>query len=163
MMESFTWKELAHADAVARSNIIDDAKVISHNIILADSGDNVNQRLVECLCECYRKSCEDFVFDPVDYLPPQRYTNLGVFARSDIETERYIQLFGFLAKIPKSNDLPEDANVSVFKRKGEELMLGPLSFVNSCLPKSLYVINQGWHDFFQDRKKSITFFFVKFF
>ena len=147
-MESFTWKELAHADAVATSKTIDNPKVISHKVILAHSGDHVNEKLIDCLCEMYRKSCEDFVFAPVEYLPPQRYTNLGVFAGSDIETGSPIQLFGFLAKLPKTHDMPEDANVSVFKRKGEELMLGPLSFVNhSCLPNAVYVIDQGWHMF----------------
>ena len=33
----------------------------------------------------------------------------------------------------------------VFKQKGEELMLGPLSFVNhSYWQNGVYVIDQGW-------------------
>ena len=54
-----------------------------------------------------------------------------------------IELMGFLAEIPQSCDLPVDANVSIFQRKREELMLGPLSFVNhSCYPNVTYSINQ---------------------
>ena len=52
-------------------------------------------------------------------------------------------LAGLLANIPTSEELPADAHVSVFQRKNEQLVIGPLSFVNhSRWPNSFHTINQ---------------------
>ena len=91
-----------------------------------------------------QKTLPSFEILHVDYLPPQKFTNLGVFALSDIHARTEIPVKGILAEFQEKEDLPEDANVSVFLRRGEELMLGPLSFVNhSCFPNCLYVRSEN--------------------
>ena len=119
-------------------------------MLVSEALGNYNEKLADCLSEKYLEAFSQFNFAPVEYLPSQKFTNLGVFARKDIGVDTRLLLPGFLAELPSCDDLPEGTNVSVFKRKGEELMLGPLSFVNhSCWPNSVYIINQGWsHDVF---------------
>ena len=54
-----------------------------------------------------------------------------------------MNLAGLLADIPTFEELPADAHVSVFQRKNEQLMVGPLSFVNhSRWPNSFHTMNQ---------------------
>ena len=54
-----------------------------------------------------------------------------------------MNLAGLLANIPTSEELSVDAHVSVFQRKNEQLMVGPLSFINrSRWPNSFHTINQ---------------------
>ena len=144
-MIKFTWKELAIADAYVTNQMFDNSQVQSHKVLIPNSSDKINKNLVDLMTEKYAEACIDFEFRPVDYLPSLRYTNLGVFAKKEIEKESFINLDGFLAKLPKSDDFPEDISVSIFKRKGEELMLGPLSFVNhSCWPNAVYIVKHGW-------------------
>ena len=54
-----------------------------------------------------------------------------------------MNLAGLLADIPTSEELPAVPHVSVFQRKNEQLMVGPLSFVNHYRgPNSFHTINQ---------------------
>ena len=65
-----------------------------------------------------------------------------------------MNLAGLLANIPTSEELPPDAHVSVFQRKNEQLMVGPLSFVNhSRWPNSFHTINQEVMSFRSLRKR----------
>ena len=142
-MKCLDWKQLAIADAVDTRELLDGAGFTSHKVLQPEPGASIDCHLVEALTREYRKSLVDFNFAQVSYLSSQRFANLGVFAKKDLEVGVRIELAGFLARIPESCDLPENANVSVFKRNGEELMLGPLSFVNhSCWPNSVYVLEQ---------------------
>ena len=152
-MENYNWKELAFADAVATSSLLDNSEITSHKVLYPGASDIINQKLVDCLSEKYEDSLADFIFAPVDYLPQRHtnlgaFTNLGVFARKDIEVGTCIPLVGLLATLPKcDDDLPKDTEVSTFKIKSEdEMMLGPLAFVNhSCWANTKYCLSQGWH------------------
>ena len=54
-----------------------------------------------------------------------------------------MNLAGLLADIPTSEELPAVPHVSVFQRKNEQLMVGPLSFVNHYRgPNSFHTMNQ---------------------
>ena len=138
-MQNFTWDELALADEKATSVMIDCNDVRSHKVLTADEK-SCNSQLVSRLTKEYTASLNDFDFVPVNYLPQTSHTNLGIFAKRDLEEGSDLHLMGFLADITAIEDLPEGINVSVFQRKQEQLMLGPLSFVNhSCWPNAVYV------------------------
>ena len=141
-MSKYSWKELALADAKVTAELLDGCGVMSHKVLQANEK-NEFRELEDQLTEEYQASMKDFSFQRVQYLPEKRYTNLGVFARRDVEKGIEMKLSGLLADIPTSEELPADADVSVFQRKKEQLMLGPLSFVNhSCWPNSVYTINR---------------------
>ena len=143
-MSTFTWRPSALADAVATSEAIDSDVVKSHKVLEPGRCQNLNLALINNLRKEYKETLKSFEILPVDYLPPQKYTNLGIFALYDIHASIEIPVKGFLAEFQENEGLPEDATVSVFLRKGEELMLGPLSFVNhSCFPNCLYVSSQN--------------------
>ena len=144
IMSAFTWKELALADAVATKDLIDKKGVHSHKVLELTFRQKVNPILLKLLKKEYLDTLKHFKISTVDYLPRQKFTNLGVFALSDIDAGCEIPLIGFLAEIREEDSFPEDANVSVFQRKDEELMLGPLSFVNhSCFPNCSYISSQS--------------------
>ena len=143
-MTLVTWKELALVDAELTNALIDNEEVHSHKVLDPGHSRTLNTTLHAMLEKEYEETLLNFEIKPVHYLPEQKFTNLGVFAKSDIEANSELSLRGVMAEIEEFEQLPDDANVSVFQRNGAELMLGPLSFVNhSCWPNSLYVKSHG--------------------
>ena len=143
-MTLVTWKELALVDAELTNALIDNEEKHSHKVLDPGHSRTLNTTLHAMLEKEYEETLLNFEIKPVHYLPEQKFTNLGVFAKSDIEANSELSLRGVMAEIEEFEQLPDDANVSVFQRNGAELMLGPLSFVNhSCWPNSLYVKSHG--------------------
>ena len=143
-MTFYTWRELALADAVLTNVLFDNEEVHSHKVLFPGDRCTLNTTLHALLEKEYKETLLHFEIKPVNYLPDQKFTNLGVFAKSEIEANCELSLRGFMAEIEELEELPDDANVSVFHRNGAELMLGPLSFVNhSCWPNTLYVKSQS--------------------
>ena len=92
----------------------------------------------------YAKSQKLVIFGPVDYLTDANFSQLGVFAKCDIDSKLEIPgLVGFLVDIKEDEIVPgyNDFSVMESPRKSVQwLMLGPISFINaSCKPNVAYV------------------------
>ena len=99
-MESFTWIELAVADAHVTEMLLDTSNIQSQKILTTESSDNHTKTLIQSLSEKYSEVFSQLNFLTVEYLPSQYFTNLGVFAKEDIEEDSSLLLDGFLSKLP---------------------------------------------------------------
>lgn len=142
MMRS--WRELAAADAAVTSRFVDTSVVKSHKVPLKEHNP-LNELLVTQLSDSYLKTFQNFAIREVNYLPKQNFTNLGIFALDDLKGNDLLDVVGFLAELPCNANLPETDVSIVYSEqdKSDNLMLGPLSFVNSsCLPNCVYTRNR---------------------
>ena len=101
-MTVYNWEELSKADGMATELLIDGNEFLSHKVLDIDANTTVNVSLLRELKDCYKSAIEMFRFSKVSYLPKQRFSNLGVFSRTEIPAKELINLVGFLGHIPPS-------------------------------------------------------------
>ena len=138
-MTFYNWEELSKADNMATEMLIDGKGIFSHKVLDIDANTTVNVSHLRELKYCYKSAFEMFRFSEVSYLPKQRFSNLGVFSRTEIPAKELVNVDGFLGHIPPE-DFDNEDDVSIRKTSTDNLMMRPLSFVNSsCVPNCIYV------------------------
>ena len=66
--------------------------------------------LLQVLNGLYEKALEPFLFSVVHKLPPQKFTNLGVFAKFDCVKALILPLNGVLSRLPSNG--PQEPIIS---------------------------------------------------
>ena len=140
-----TWSELAFIDAKLTKKWVNFGEIEAHNVCLTlDYMPDYLKDFEAFLDSEYGKSLKLIRYSCVDYLKDVSFSQLGVFAKCDINSKLEIPgLIGYLVDIKEDEISPSFNDFSVIEssRVGVQwLMLGPISFVNaSCRPNVAYV------------------------
>ena len=135
---SLSWRSLAVIDGEIVEKCLNSDGVKAHKIDVAaeyrhpENGSDAVQRFLE---REYQKSFQVVKFQSVSYLPSDSFSQIGLFASSDIKSTSFIPgVSGFLSLLPDEEHLVNvnDFSLIATSRKiGETyLMLGPISFLN---------------------------------
>ena len=133
-----TWSELSFIDAKLTKKWVNFGEIEAHNVCLTLDYMTDYLKIVEAFLDSeYGKSLKLIRYSCVDYLKDVSFSQLGVFAKCDINSKLEIPgLIGYLVDIKEDEIIPGFNEFSVIEssRVGVQwLMLGPISFVNaSC-------------------------------
>lgn len=141
------WKTLAAVDAELTKKYVDVVGGVAHFVSGQTKTQYADSRvcmLEEFLNGEYKRSLQIVSFEKVNFLPHGKFSSFGVFAMEDLSENAKIEgLSGYLSEI-KKNEIEtgcNDFSIIQSTRIGKQwLMLGPISFVNSCcMPNAKYV------------------------
>ena len=139
-----TCQQLAYVDGKLTQKWVDSNEMVSHRISIEVDCPAFVQDVENSLdCE-YGKSLRWVTYSPVRYLHTESFSQIGLFARNDININTEIPgVIGYLVSIPEDDILEgyNDFSIVQSSRVGVQwLMLGPISFINaSCKPNVAYV------------------------
>ena len=139
-----TWQQLAYVDGKLTQKWVDSNEMVSHRISIEVDCPAFVQDVENSLdCE-YGRSLRWVTYSPVRYLHTENFSQIGLFAKNDININTAIPgVIGYLVSIPEDDILEgyNDFSIVQSSRVGVQgLMLGPISFINaSCKPNVAYV------------------------
>ena len=112
------------------SSFLNNRKFSHTKLLSYKRTDNVNCDLLYEMKINQELDLTNFEFNEVTYLLKTIYSELVVFAKSTIFLRQAINIVGFLRKLSK-NEATHISKFSIKKTNCDNLLLGPVSFVNS--------------------------------
>lgn len=143
-----SWRDLACCDWKALQELLPDTPNPHRIDTVSDFGGDIRDHpLYSEILSSYSTALTFCRISPL--LRPfssDKFTSLGLFAKTDLAAGESLQITGHLAVFPENEIVQGVNDFSVYTGSVSRLMLGPLSFVNSsCFPNAQYRTNDKFH------------------